>query len=153
MSTLEKVPAHIVELAKKIKGEISFDADGVGSLPDDLFEKSLPEGISLELVKTVQAATLDFADAVALGLGEASNSHFKDHAGIDRTSVSVAMGHDKVTGVYDRKVMVRAPGSNEEKPKYGAVSLKLDSGIGAKRGAYKKIQEHLVSQATSIFAS
>lgn len=152
MSTnLEKVPAHVLALAAKINEAITYDDDGQGTLPESFLADNLPEDVTVDSLKRHQEVELDFGDALVLGNGDKSKSHLQANKGIDRTTVSLNIGHDQLLASYDRKVMTRAPGSTEEKPKYGASNLKLVSGIGQKRGNFKRIQEHLVTEATSIF--
>lgn len=153
--SLEKVPAHVIALGAKIAESLSFDSDGIGTLPETFFADTLPEGVTVDSIKLGQEAVLDFGDALVLGLGDRSTLHMVSAEGkdLERTSVSVAVGHDNLKASFDRKVDVRAPGSTETKAKYGASALKLESGVGQRRGNLKKIQEHLVAGATSPFSS
>lgn len=152
MSTnLEKVPAHVLALAAKINEAITYDDDGQGTLPETFVADNLPEDVTVESIKRHQEVELDFGDALLLGHGDKSKSHMQANKGLDRTTTAMTFGNDQLLASYDRKVMTRAPGSTEEKPKYGASNLKLVSGIGAKRGNFKRIQEHLVTEATTVF--
>lgn len=151
MSNLEKVPAHVLALGAKINEAITYNDDGIGTLPETFVADNLPEDVTVESIKRHQEVELDFGDALLLGHGDKSKSHLQANKGLDRTTTTVAFGHDQLAASYDRKVMTRAPGSTEEKPKYGASNLKLTSGIGQKRGNFKRIQDHLVAEGTSVF--
>ncbi len=151
---LSKVSPHILALAAKINEAIVFDADGASTMPDTFFaENCLPEGVTMEIVGQVQTAEMDFADALLLGHGDKSREHLLANPTLERTTVIAKAGNDELRASHDRKIMVRAPGSTEEKPKYGASNLKLTSDIGRKVGNFRRIQEHLNETATSVFSS
>lgn len=158
MSTtpLEKVPAHVLALAARINEATTYDADGAGVLPEEFVETVVLAGhdISLETIKKVQDIELDFGDALVLANGDKGHAHIPQHKGLERTTLSARFGNDELKASYDAKIMVRAPGATEEKPKYGVGNLKLVSGIGQKRGNLKRIQDHLVAAATEsgVFA-
>jgi hypothetical protein len=150
---LDKVPAHILALSLKIQEAITYDDDGAGVLPETFFaEHVLADAeITPEQFVKGQVAEMDFADAVLLGHGNKSKSHLQANANLERTTVIAKAGNDEIRASYDRKIMVRAPGATEEKPKYGVGNLKLVSDIGRKVGNFKRIQDHLNLDGTSVF--
>lgn len=141
--SLDKVPAHVKELAQKITDALTYDADGAGTLPETFFADNLPEDVSLEAIKRGQEVEQDFTDALVLGHGNRSRQHLADHKDLDRTSAGLIMGHNSVRASYDRQITVRVPGTGEEKPKYGHASVKFETSAGQKRGNLKKIMDHL----------
>lgn len=149
--SLEKVPANVIELAGAIKSGLTFDAEGVGSAADDLFEKNLPEGLTLDTVKQVQDTVLNFADATTLALGEAGLKHLQDNKDLKSVSVKIKAGRDAISSEFFREVDRRNPANGETFKKYGTATTKLSSGVGAGRGNYKKIQEDLSSRAAAVF--
>jgi hypothetical protein len=150
--SLEKVPAHVIALAATIKEGINFDAEGVGSIADNVFEVALPEGLDLDTVKKVQDTVLDFADATALALGEAGMEHMNVQKDLKSVSLKVKAGRDSVSTEFARAVERRNPATNETFTKYGVVSTKLSSGVGAGRGNYKRIVDSLSERAAGVFA-
>ena len=150
-NNLEKVPAHVLALSVKLQENITHDDEGTGVISEEFLATHLPEDVTIDSIKRHQEVELDFADALLLANGNKSQGHLVANKGIDRTTATLNYGHDQLTASYDRKIMTRAPGSTEEKPKFGASNLKLTTGIGQKRGNFKRIQEHLVAEATSVF--
>lgn len=150
-NNLEKVPAHVLALSAKLEAAITHDDEGTGVISEEFLAAHLPEDVTVESIKRHQEVELDFGDALLLANGNKSKTAMAANKGLDRATATLNYGHDQLTASYDRKVMTRAPGSTEEKPKFGASNLKLTTGIGQKRGNFKRIQEHLVAEATSVF--
>lgn len=149
---LNKVSEQIKNLAAKVEEAISFDDDGAAVLPETFVKDNLGEDLDLDTVKRVQNTEATFAGALALGLGNASHTLMKDKADIERTSLSMEFGSNTIRASVDRKVMVRAPGATEEKPKYGNVSVRLDSGAAAKRGDLKRVLTHVNETFAASFS-
>jgi hypothetical protein len=148
---LNKVSEQIKSLAAKVESNISFDDDGAAVLPETFVKDNLPEGVTIEGIKQVQDTEANFAGALALGLGNATHGLMKEKADLNRTSASLDFGNNTIRASVDRKVMVRAPGSTEEKAKYGNVSVKLDSGAAAKRGDLKRVLTHVTESFAASF--
>lgn len=148
---LEKVAEEVKIMSQAIETELNFDTQGAGMLPENIYEKLLPEDISLDTVKRVQTHNLDFADAVSLATGVKGTSHLKDHPELDSVSVKIKMGNDSVATDFQRSVERRNPGTGETFQKPGVLSTKYTTGIGSSRGNYKKIQEHVSEYAASVF--
>lgn len=152
-NTLDKVPAHVLALAAKIETALEYDAEGHAPLADSFFaEHVLPDlELTEEQANKYDDAKLDFANAVMLAHGNKSTTAMAANKDLERTTAVAKAGRDEIRASFDRKVMVRAPGSTEEKAKYGQASLKLTSGVGQPRGDYKRIKDHLNENATSVF--
>ncbi len=153
---LNKVSQAAKDLAVKIQDAIAYDDDGSATLPetftaDNLTAATGDEAITMETVKAVQNGEATFATALALGLGNSAQVHMTTKPEVERVSTTLAYGNNNIRASVDRKVMVRAPGSSEEKPKFGNVSLKLDSGAAAKRGDLKRVVTHVNEAFTAAF--
>lgn len=113
------------------------DHRNVGS---EVFEKNLPENITIETVKEVDGYRVDFAagTAAAVGdLGVAACTADKTKAGISAT-VSMAPG-EKIEVNYQHVKTGRVPGKAEGEEgstytKHGAVSITHRTKLGAKGG-------------------
>ncbi len=154
---LNKVSEQIKNLAAKVEEAISFDDDGAAVLPETFVKDNLAlasgsEELTLDTVKLVQNTEATIAGATALGLGNATHNRMKEKPDLERTSLSVEFGSNTIRASVDRKVMVRAPGATEEKPKYGNVSVRLDSGAAAKRGDLKRVLTHVTETFAASFA-
>lgn len=148
---LDKVSETAKTLATTIRSELSFDGEGSGVLADDIFERTLPADVTLDTVKRVQNHTLDFANGLTLALGEAGIEHLNGHLDLASVNVRAKLGNDTVASEFHRTREGRNPATGETVVKYGAVSTKYTTGVGAGRGDYKRVQEHLSESAAAVF--
>lgn len=151
--SLDKVPASVKELAEKIGAALAYDDDGVAPNLDNLYAETLPEGLDVETVKLVQTSEREFTDALSLATGDTGVPFMKKNAAVNCVSTSANMGMNSVQVAVHRKIDVRAPGSTETKPKFGAASVKLTSNAGQKRGNLKRIMEHINTMGTEHLSS
>lgn len=151
VNKLEKVSEAAKVVGTAVKTELGFDGDGTCAHPEDLFERTLPADLTLDTVKRVQTHVLDFTNGFAIGFGEAGLEHLEKNADLASVSARVKLGHDNLNMELHRTREGRNPQTGEAVVKYGALSTKLTTGVGAGRGDYKRVQEHLNEQATSIF--
>ena len=144
MSNQKPVSPEIVELAGKIKPTLAI-TDDVIAIPKDTYEKHLPEGVTIETVKTIQAHRGQFMAAMQLAAGEIihDTNHFKDHKDVAAVSGEYPMGNDdgSFTVHRVRRVPV-ALGSTEMKDIHGDSSSKLLASNGS---GIKAVQAHLRS--------
>lgn len=148
---LNKVNQRSKDLAAKIEEALSFDDDGAGVLPETFVKDNLSEGVTVEAIEAVQNEEAHFAAGLALGLGNASAKLMGTNKGIDRTSASLGFGANTIKASIDRKIMTRAPGSTEEKPKHGNLGIKMETGSSAKRGDLKRIATSINENFTGLF--
>jgi len=155
---LNKVSQSIKDLGLAIQTAITYDDDGAGVLPETFVKDNLAlasgsEDLTLETVNLVHNTESNLAAGLALGLGKSTEELMKTKPEVERTSASLTFGSNVIKASVDRKVMVRAPGATEEKPKYGNVSVKLDSGAAAKRGDLKKVITSINETFAASFGS
>ncbi|QTH80303.1 hypothetical protein PA10_00103 [Pseudomonas phage pPa_SNUABM_DT01] len=154
---LNKVSQAMKDVAAQFESAVGFDDDGAAVLPetwvkDNLALASGSEELSLETVNLVQNTEATFAGGIALGLGNSGLKRMQEKADLERVSASVDFGSNTIRASVDRQIMVRAPGSTEEKPKHGNVSVKLDSGAAAKKGDLKRVVTHVNEAFTAAFS-
>lgn len=153
--SLEKVSNEVKGVAEVLKPILKFgDAGAATPTKEEVeaLEGLLPEGITFETVKSVQGALLNIADGASLALTDAGLPHLKGNKDLDQVSVSLKIGNDEITSTLQRAVQRRNPESGEEFTRHGALSTRYVTGIGAKRGNYKKIQTYAADQASAIFS-
>ncbi|MNB58721.1 hypothetical protein D3C87_676160 [compost metagenome] len=153
---LNKVSQSIKDLGAAYEAAITFDDDGAAVVPETFVKDNLAlasgsEELAMETVKLVQQTEAVFAGGLALGLGNAGLKRMEANKDVERVTSSLDFGNNTIRASVDRKIMVRAPGSSEEKPKYGNVSVKLDSGAAAKRGDLKRIVTHVSDSFAAAF--
>ncbi|MNE51696.1 hypothetical protein D3C80_1463340 [compost metagenome] len=153
---LNKVSQSMKAVAAQLEAAVSFDDDGAAVIPETFVKDNLAlasgsEELNLDTVKLVQDTEATFAGGFALGLGNAGLAHMQKKTDLERVTGSLDFGSNTIRASVDRKIMVRAPGSTEEKAKYGNVSVKLDSGAAAKRGDLKRVVTHVNDAFTAAF--
>lgn len=99
----------VITLASEIAPKLSIDDNGVGTTDDSLFESTLPEGVTLDTVKTVQKHITKFTDSVGLAFGEKSIETMKANKDIQRTTLRVPVGNMTTSALVDRKKIVSNP--------------------------------------------
>lgn len=89
----QEVSADIKALAEKIKAGISIDkTTGIGTETGGagkLFKQNLPEGITQDMVKSVNDYTSDFVAAVTLAAGELSIDALKNNKDLEKCKTKV----------------------------------------------------------------
>ncbi|MNO47305.1 hypothetical protein D3C76_376150 [compost metagenome] len=153
---LNKVSQAMKDVAAQFEADVSFDDDGATVLPetwvkDNLAKASGSEELTLDTVNLVQNTEATLAGGIALGLGNAGVKRMQEKKDLERVSASVDFGANTIRASVDRQIMVRAPGATEEKPKFGNVSVKLDSGAAAKKGDLKRVVTHVNEAFTAAF--
>lgn len=141
---LKKVDEKIKALAVVVEGALSFDDDGDCVLPetfskDNLALASGSEELSMEQVELVQNTTRVFAGGLGLGLGNAAQKAMEKNKDLGRATGSLTFGQDTIRAAVDKQTVITVPTTGEKKDKFGALSIRLDSGAAGKRGDIKKV--------------
>ncbi len=150
---MSKVTERVKTLAASLKPGIVFDEAGTAKLADDAFAASLPEGLSIDLVRKSQHAVLDFADAATSALGDVGLDFLKKNTDVKSVSLSGKAGIDVLNIEIERGKSYRNPQTGAQAVKYGATSASLKTGVGSGRGAFKEITTEINEKFTSVFSS
>lgn len=148
MSNVE-LKKDTVELADKIKEGIKIDPKtGVGTITPDIYEKLLPEGISIKQIEAINAHNTHFAASATLAFGEASIPVLKKNKELPKTNLEIPLvGKDHIGLVFNRSQQVRAPGSSEETTVYGTVRPQFNFYGTKSRGEMAKVKSILNEKA------
>jgi len=150
---MSKISERVQKLAETLKAGIVFDEAGTAKLAEETFAASLPEGLTVDVVKKSQHAVLDFADAATSALGEAGLEFLKKNTDIKSVSLSGKAGIDVVNVEIERARTYRNPKDGSQGTKYGAVTASLKHGVGSGRGAFKQITGEINEKYSSVFSS
>lgn len=98
------IKQEIKNLAAAIKADLTIDPKtGAGTLPKNMYERLLPEEVSVDMVEKVASANADIAAALGLAVGEASLPLMKKHKELERVTANLgATGRDRFEAVFDR---------------------------------------------------
>ncbi len=151
----DKFNERVVTMAKTIKENMEFDTtSGIGSEKEGakLYEKCLPDDLSIETINKVTDHNANFIAAGSLAFGEMVVDHMKKDKKMDSASATIKMsGGNKVEYSVDRQKQYvnRIPGSpnnGETINKYGVVTthytVKGGHNSGALKEARKTIEEY-----------
>lgn len=126
---------HLDALAKRILKEAEFKygtpkGDQITvDVGGKIFEKTLPEGITLNQVKSVQAHIRDFATAAAMACGEDAAKHIKKHSDINAITYRTDMGHQRSHSVISAKKEVHNPMTGQSTTVHGHVGIRISTGL------------------------
>ena len=140
---MSKVSERVKTLAASLKPGIVFDDAGTAKLADDLFAASLPDGLTVDIVKKSQHAVLD----------ETGLEFLKKNADVKSVSLSGKAGIDVLNIEIERGKSYRNPQTGAQAVKYGATSASLKTGVGSGRGAFKEITGEINEKFASVFSS
>lgn len=152
-STELKVADSTRELADNIRKEFKLGEGGVIDVPKDLLERHLPAGVTMADVKRVQAAGSTMISAVALATGEFATAAMKKDKKLASVSVEVPLGKDRIGAMFQRERQV-SDGNGGQQTKFGVLQAKYTvAGARPTGGEYKRIRDHLSSQAAEFFGA
>lgn len=150
----KEISAPVRALAEDLKSAATLDKttkvrtfEGT----DDIFNKHLPEGHTIEMLKTSQDFLCTVGAAVTLAHGELSQVDMSKDKELDKLGTKVKVGFSVVESSYERKREGKAMG--KEWVKYGIANTDITVGVGRKVSDYKAVVAHLGEQAASVFAN
>ena len=150
--SLDKVTDRVKQVGEQLAQRLAVDAEGSIQTTAELFAETLPEGVTLESVIAGQNATQDFADGLGLAVKILGLPALKANPELAAITVAgAAAGNDKIAVQLLRSRDGRNPQTGEVTTKHGVLSLSYVTGIGAKRGNLKRIQEATSAEAAAIF--
>lgn len=150
-----EVPESVQELAKSLKKDLKHSDTGVGELPKDIYEKHLPEGLTMDTIKKFQSHNSDFLAALSLANGESSAALMKKKKDLASTNIEIKVGKDTMGCVYTREKIVTIPGNPPiQKTTYGHNRPFYEAyAAGPNRGALKKVNDFLKASAAAAAAA
>lgn len=134
-----QIPAPVRGFADAIKPQLRVEGGKI-PIPAEAFEQSLPEGISIQTVKTVQNHLQNFSRGLDVAIGEVSIEHMAQNPEVDTVYVKTKLGADTYSAAVDRTRNVPAGVGAGRKDVWGH----LTSGLQPAGGSTKKaVVSHL----------
>lgn len=158
MSDIKK---NVLDLAALVKADLTLGEAGIVEVKDGLFERTLPETLTPETVKTYQNHVGDLVAATALALGEVGIDAFKADEKLEQLSVEFGCGTDSLAGTIQRSKDYPAGGIPKEGEtrdpnavvtKYGIISMKFGVNAHANKGSLKKVRDSINERAREALA-
>lgn len=141
-----QIPAPVRGFADAIKPQLRVEGGKI-PIPAEAFEQSLPEGISIQTVKTVQNHLQNFSRGLDVAIGEVSIEHMAQNPEVDTVYVKTKLGADTYSAAVDRTRNVPAGVGAGRKDVWGH----LTSGLQPAGGSTKKaVVSHLQMMGANI---
>ena len=150
-----EIKDSVKELAKKIKSEIKLDPKTgiIEPVSKELYAKTLPEGVDIELIKKVQDHDTQFIAAAALAHGELANAAAKKHKDwADSTLKIPTAGRSSIETHWKRQTQNNNPATKEQITKHGVVTAKLDFYGTRNAGQYGAVKAYVSEEAAKLLA-
>lgn len=142
-------------LASKIEAEMKVNAEGVIEADAKLFQKVLPEGLTVDDVKKVQAFGKEFFNAAAVAVGTVGQAALKKNKKLESVSIDkLAYGTDHIDLAYHRAFETTSGfGADATKvTKHGWLTGKYVTKVGSNSAStFAKTRAHFAEQGASLF--
>lgn len=141
-------------IADDLKPAITINSDtGIAEAPTagDIFAKHLPEGVTMETVKTVQDSLLTFAAAQTLAHGEVQQASMVANKGQDKGTLKTSIGFSSIESSYERSRSGNSPSGAWKK--HGVAKTDVVLGAGRKKAQLNQVYNHLSAEAESVFGA
>lgn len=146
------IKPEIRNLADQLKSEMNVGDAGIAEVPKEAYEKSLGDGLTMDIIKQVQQHNADFVAATGLALGEVGMAAMKKNKELDQVSIEIPVHKDSVAGVFARSKQV-PDGNGGMQAKHGVLSMRYTtSGAAGSKGSLKKVRQHLADEAKAALA-
>lgn len=134
-----QLPETVRSFADTIKPQLVIEGGKV-QIPQEAFEQSLPEGINLQTVKTVQTHVQNFSRGLDVAIGEVAIEYMAQNPGTETIYAKTKLGTDTYSAAVDFTRNVPAGVGAGRKDVWGH----LTSGIQSAGGSTKKaVVSHL----------
>ncbi len=148
-------------LAAVIQGQMTLGDAGIVTVPADIGDTTLPEGLTPEIRTAYQTHQSNLVAATAEALANVAIPAFKADEKLEQLSVEFGFGTDSVAGTIQRSKEYPAggiPKEGEERDpnavitKYGIVSMKYGVNAHANKGVLKKVRDGINERAKAALA-
>lgn len=146
-----EIKEKIRAAADGMKKDIAIAKDGVVTVAEDLYEKSLEDsGLTMDVVQKVQKHDVQFVEATALAFGELATEACKKNRDLDAVTVKIAAGKSEVGHHYQPKQELQGKG-DEKKVVYGSMVSSFETAAGSSKSGLKKVRQHIAEMSEEIF--
>ena len=150
---MANINSTILNISEIIAGQLQCDAN-LGSInaAEDTFQKTLPEGLTMEMVNKVANHNTNFVAGATHAFGTAAMQLMKDNSKLDTVIGSMNMGgEDQLSLNYMRSKEMHIPGKDEKITKYGVTTVSYEVKAGKNGGELKKVRTELNELALAAF--
>lgn len=153
-----EIKANVVTLAEKLEKGMTLGEGGNITVEKDLYEKTLPENLSLDMVKQVYGHTEDLIAAQTLATGRIGEEAMKKDKKLESVSSELPLdkfGKISVGYLRSQEQTIRNLQNPSEPPKkvikYGVTSQRVTTFGQKNKGQVKKVREELAERGAKLF--
>lgn len=143
---MSDVKQHILDLSTKMNEFVGKVENSTVKTNDDMYEKLLPEGVTMKEVKTISDYNTDFIAAATHNISQKAIEAMASDKSITEVSGSVKMGvNDSLNvGVDRQKTYTNHLQGGAETVKYGVVTAAYETrGSKGSGGQLKAVRAHI----------
>lgn len=141
---MNEIKQDTKDLAEKVKQGLSINKEGAVTVQEGLYEKTLPDGLTIGQVKAVHDHHSNMVAASALAVGELALPIMKKNSSLERVEATIPIvGRDTMTVVTQRSKEGRNPTNGETTMTWGRTTVGVDFHASGNRGELKKVRNHL----------
>ena len=143
----------VLDMSEVIMGGLTADSNlGVVNAQEGIFEKTLPQDLTMAVVNQVANHNTTFVAAATHAFGTMAMNAMKDNSKLDTVIGTVNMGGDDTLGMhYTRSKEMHVPGKDEKITKYGVTTVDYTVKAGKNGGELKKVRAELNELAMAAF--
>lgn len=150
------IKQNVTDLATTLTKGIDVDAKaGTATAAVDMYEKNLPEGVTMEQVTGIRDYNTTFVAASAKAFGELAVDALKSNKKLDSLAVDISMGgKDSVShSILRSKLHIDRLHDNKETTKYGAMTTTFEvHGTKGSAGQLKAVRDEISELALKALA-
>lgn len=155
VETKPEISEAVLEMAKAIEAELTLDnKTGIVAAGEGIYEKTLPENLTIDTVKAVSTHNANFVAAGSYAVGSMAVAAMAKHKNLERVSSEIKMaGKDVLNVAVERsKDFVNhlkrdEKGEPEKSIRFGVVTTGYEVRAGKNAGELKKVRSAIADMA------
>lgn len=150
---MSEVKQHILDLSTKMNEFVGAVENSTVKTSDDMYEKLLPEGVTMKEVKTISDYNTDFIAAATHNISQRAIEAMSKDKAITDVSGSVKMGVNDAlnVGIDRQKTYTNHLQGGAETVKYGVVTASYETRGGkGSGGQLKAVRAHINAVAADL---
>ena len=146
----EPISKEVKETAKSLKKAMKHKGEGIYELSEEAYAEAL-DGVDLDTVKKVQENNTRITAATCLALGDVGVRDMKKNEDLDRVSVEMPFGTDKISAEFRRSTQ-EPDGQGGMQDRYGHLTTRFRAGASSTKAELRKVRESLSAKAMKELA-
>lgn len=151
---MSNVTDVVRNIADTMKQKMEIGEGGLNTVPKEVYEEHLPEGVDMKTVESVMGHNERMTAALTLANGEYALDAMKKDKSLQKVSTTMKYGKfGEATSSLERSAEGRKSVADPTIiTRYGVTSTKVKTTAGKNRGDLKKVRESLAQQASDLFS-